>query len=279
MIRQVLGVLAASLLASAALAQSPTTDWNGLPDRFQIDAGYYRITPETVLRYNGGQGSSGDIDFENNLGLQRQSNTYWIDGTWRIGRRHTLKLAFTRISRAQDGVTLQRDFVWGGQEYSAGLTARASTSSDIFAGYYRFAAFRNARFEIGPTVGIGHLQLNAGIEATGTVNTPAGSTSRTLDQSASTGSITGAIGAYTSGWLAKRLVVSGDFLYIKVSPGESDASVVDWRMGADYYFLKNVGLGVQYKYDRYRYDRGILVAKLGGEVTYKGFQIFGTFRF
>jgi hypothetical protein len=274
MTRRTLGVLAAFLLAGPALAESPTSAWNGLADRFQIDAGYFRITPETVLRYNGNQGG-GDIDFENNLGLERQSNTYWIDGTWRVGGRHQLKLAFTRVARSQDGFTLQRDFVWGGQQYSAGLSASSETSSDIFAGYYRFAAFRNARFEIGPTVGVGHLQLSAGIRATGAV----GGASRTLDQSASTGSITGAIGGYASGWLAKRLVASGDFLYIKVSPGDSDASVVDWRIGVDYYFLKNVGPGVQYKYDRYRYDRGILVAKLGGEVTYKGFQVFGTFRF
>ena len=87
------------------------------------------------------------------------------------------------------------------------------------------------------------------------------------------------MGGYARAWPAKRLVVEGDFLYIKVSPGETDASVTDWRIGADYYFLRNVGVGVQYKYDKYTYDRGILSAKLGGEITYQGFQVFATFRF
>jgi len=36
---------------------------------------------------------------------------------------------------------------------------------------------------------------------------------------------------------------------------------------------------VQYKYNRYSYDRGILVSELGGEITFKGFQAFLTFRF
>ena len=81
------------------------------------------------------------------------------------------------------------------------------------------------------------------------------------------------------GWLTKRFVAHGDFLYIKVSPGDSQASVKDWRVGADYYFFRNAGIGVQYKYDKYRYDRGILVTTLGGEVTYKGGQVFLTFRF
>ena len=69
----------------------------------------------------------------------------------------------------------------------------------------------------------------------------------------------------------------GDFLYIKVKPGDEEASVR--RLAADYYFFKNAGLGVQYKFNRHSYDRGIQVGELGGEVTFKGFQIYLSFRF
>jgi hypothetical protein len=74
-------------------------------------------------------------------------------------------------------------------------------------------------------------------------------------------------------------VLRGDFLYIKADLDDAEAEVTDWRLAADYYFFKNAGLGVQYKYNRYRYDRGILVSELGGEVTYQGFQVFLSFRF
>ena len=87
------------------------------------------------------------------------------------------------------------------------------------------------------------------------------------------------MGAYASARPAKRLVLPTDFLYIKVSPGESEASVTDWRVGANYYFFRNAGLGAQYKYNKYRYDRGILSTELGGEVTYDGLQVFLTFLF
>jgi len=50
--------------------------------------------------------------------------------------------------------------------------------------------------------------------------------------------------------------------------------VTDWRIAADYYFSRNAGLGVQYKYNQYSYDRGILVRELGGEITYDGVQVF-----
>jgi predicted porin len=265
------GLVAASLLASPALAQSPSGTWNGLPDRFQVDTGYFRLSADTKLRYNGSE----DIDFEKDLGVAQDANTFWVDGTWRVGRRHQLELSYTRLTRDRDGVELQREFTWGGETYEAGLRASTSTGSDILGGYYRFALLRNERFEVGPTVGIGYLWLSARVRATGTVN----GQSRTLDESASTGSITGAVGGYASAWLAKRLVTRADFLYIAVSPGDSEASVSDWRLGADYYFSKNAGLGIQYKYNKYRYDRGVLASELGGEVTYQGFQVFVSFLF
>jgi len=87
------------------------------------------------------------------------------------------------------------------------------------------------------------------------------------------------VGGYAEAWRAKRLALYTDFLYISVKPGDSEASVTDWRAGANYYFTRNVGLGAQYKYYQYSYDRGVLVSTLGGEITYKGFQVFASFLF
>jgi len=38
-------------------------------------------------------------------------------------------------------------------------------------------------------------------------------------------------------------------------------------------------VGVQYKYNKYTYDRGALVSQLGGSVKYDGLQIFASFLF
>jgi len=268
--RSVVGAILAAFLSSPALAQSSGAR-NDLPDRFQIDTGYFRLSADTQLRFDG----SSDISFEKDLGVEGDVNTFWLDGTWRVGRRHQLKLGFTSLSRERDGFQLQRDFTWGGETYTAGLQASTSTGSELLGGYYRFAAFRNDRFEIGPTIGVGYLWLDARVRAAGMV----GAASRTLDESASTGSITGAVGGYANAWLTQRLSAHADFLYIKVSPGDSEASVTDWRLGANYYFLRNAGLGVQYKFNRYSYDRGILVSQLGGEITYEGLQVFVSFLF
>ena len=107
------------------------------------------------------------------------------------------------MNRERADYTLQREFTWGGETYNAGLSATSSSGSDILGGYYRFAIFRNDHFEIGPSIGVGYLWLNARIQATGTVDGPGGPQSRTLDESASTGSITGALGGYATR-LARR---------------------------------------------------------------------------
>jgi hypothetical protein len=277
--KAILGTFVAFVLISPAFAQSPEGTWNGLPDRFQIDSGYFGINAETVLRYNA-QSGSGDVNFEKDLGLDPHVNTFWVDAAWRLGRRHQLRLSYTRLDRDRPDHTLGRDFQWNGETYNAGLSATSTSGSDILGGYYRFALLRSERFEIGPTLGFGYLWLRAGIRATGSIAGPGGNlVSRTLEANASTGSVTGAAGGYTNLWVAKRLVVRGDYLYIKVSPGNTDASIHDWRGGADVYIFRNAGLGVQYKYNRYHYDRGVLAAKLGGDVTYKGFQVFASFLF
>jgi predicted porin len=271
------GFLTAGLLNSSAYAQTAT--WNGLSDRFQVDAGYFRLNANTTLRYDGPSDGSGDVSLEKDLGQPGTVNTYWVEGTWRVGRRHQLRLGFTHESRGGNGHTLERDFVWNGETYNAGLTSNSTSSGDILGGYYRFSVYRNDRFEIGPALGFGYLWLSAGIRATGTVTTPGGPVSRTLDASASTGSVTGALGAFANAWPARKLALRADFLYIKVKPENSEASVKDWRLAANYYFTKTIGVGVQYKYNRYTYDRGILVSKLGGEIQFDGVQIFGSFLF
>jgi hypothetical protein len=102
---------------------------------------------------------------------------------------------------------------------------------------------------------------------------------RTLERTATTGSITGAVGGYAAAWPAKRLALRADFLYIKVNPEDAEASVTDWRLGANFYITRHVGVGAQYKYNQYRYDRGAFASELGGEVTFDGFQAFLTFLF
>lgn len=268
---------------ATATAGSATSAWNGVPDRFQIDAGYFHSRPGTTLSFESGPGS--EVDFEQDLRLPDVDDTFWVEGTWRVAPRHQVKLGYTSVSRTGEGTTLQRSFTWGGETYTAGLNANATTGMKILGGYYRFALVRKERFEIGPSVGIGYLWLTATIKATGTVNLPtlpglpSVPVNRSLERTGKVSSITGAVGGYVSAWPAKRLIVLADFQYIAVDLDGGEAAVSDWRLAANYYFTPKFGLGFQYKYNHFRQDKGALDAELSGEIGSEGPQAYVTFRF
>jgi hypothetical protein len=128
-------------------------------------------------------------------------------------------------------------------------------------------------------VGFGYLWLGATIRATGTAAGAPGTASGTIERSGSSGSVTGDLGGYFNGWLSRRVVARGDLLYVIVKPGNSEASVTDGRLGLYWYPWPNVGFGAQYEYYRYRYDRGITSANLGGSLGFHGAQGYVSFLF
>jgi hypothetical protein len=283
--------------ADAPAAQPSTRQsWNGLPDRFQVDAGYFRVNPTTSLRLQGTvgtatdmgiepwlQGTVGtatDVGFEKDLGVPKTANTFWLDTTIRVGRRSQFKVGYMSFTRQGTAHTLTRDFTWNGDVYTAGLTANGSLGTELFSAYYRLSIIKRDRFEIGPAIGLGWLKLTAAVAAQGSLTLPGGQVkSVSLDESGSLGVPTADIGGFFNAWLAKRVVLRGDFLYLFIEPGDWDASVKDGRIAVDFYPWRHLGFGAQYKYNEYRYDQKVQKASLGGSIAYQGMQIYGSFLF
>ncbi len=284
MLKKVAALFVVALLASPVLAQTQsqppaTSTWSGLPDRFQIDAGIFQVSADSVLRANVGTGAGSDVNFERDLGLSKGATTYWVDARWHPWRRHQLSLSYTSIQRDNGGKTLDRSFTWNGQVYDAGLEASATSTSTILAAIYRFSLIKRDRFEFGPAAGLGMVSLSANISAQGTVVSGGVPVTKSLNESRSGRYPTGDVGAFVSIWVTRKAVIRGDFLYIYVAPGDSVASVADGRLALDYYPWRHVGFGLQYKYNQFRYDQGANGSSLGGTVTFQGGQLYASFLF
>jgi hypothetical protein len=265
---------------TAQASSTTTTSWNGLPDVFQVDAGYFRLNASSTLRLQGTLGTATDVSFERDLGVPKTANTFWLDTTIRAARRSQFKFGYMSFMRQGPAHTLTRDFTWNDDVYTAGLTANGSLGTKLFTAYYRLSIIKRDRFEIGPAIGLGWLKLTAAVAAQGSLTLPGGQVkSVSLDESGSLGVPTADLGAFFNAWLAKRVVVRGDFLYIFVKPGDWDASVKDGRFAVDFYPWRHLGIGAQYKYNEYRYDRRLQEASLGGTIAYQGVQIYGSFLF
>jgi hypothetical protein len=263
--------VAALVLANAALAQS--VSYSDVPDTFRVEAGGFRIGADTDLTFNTTGTLRPPVNFES-LGVPDNATRFYIEGFWRPWRRHQFSLSWYNNNREGDPFTLQRDIAWGDRVIQAGASVAGKTDSSYVSGVYRFAVYKNDRFEIGPSLGIGHLSLKAGISGQGTATTPSGTVSGPFDISRSTGQITGDLGGYFCWWAFRRLLVRTDMRYIIVKPGDSEASITDGRASAVYHFTPHFGVGLQYTYTKFRYDRGILhVAELGGSLRYRGAQV------
>ena len=263
---------AALLLAGPALAQTSTD----VPDRFRLEVGGFRIGSATELSFDRSGGSR--VDFES-LNLPDNATRAYIEGFWRPWRRHQFSLSWYRNNRGGDPKTVERQFTWGDEVITVGSTITADVGSNYLSGVYRFAAYKNDVFEVGPSIGIGRLSIDAAISGEISVSSTTGGASRSFEQSRSLAQMTGDLGGYLYWWPIPRLLVRGEMRYILVKPGDAEASVAEGRAAVLYHPWRNLGFGLQYTYSKFRYDREVLSSELGGSLRHSGGQlvIAGTF--
>jgi hypothetical protein len=265
------------LSAATASAQNPNSSMSAtdVPDRLVISGGYFAVRASTDVVLNATSSIGTDITFERDLNLPADVNRGFLDVAWRFARRHRLSMNYTQIDRMGTGVSLSRDIAFGGQVFNAGASVSGTLNSTFFSGAYRFALYRNSRFEVGPGFGGGLLRITAGINAAANL----GQASKSGSVEGTSNSITGDVGVYAKWWVAKRVEILGDTRYIYVAPGNKKQSVTEARIGATWYVTQHWGVGAQYVFDKFRQDVGTDSAKLGFRYRYDGAQILGSFAF
>ncbi len=261
-----------ALLAAAPARAQSSASFSDVPDQFRLEVGGFQVGADTELSFNTSGGVRPPVNFEG-LNVPDSTTRFYIEGFWRPWRRHEFSLSWFQNNRDGDPKTVERDFTWGDRVITAGGTVRGRVRSYYVSGVYRFAAYKNDRFEIGPALGIGYLSLEAGISGDLSATAAGETVSAPFDVSKSTGQITGDLGGYVYWWPMKRLLIRGDLRYIIVKPENSEASVTDGRAAALYYPWRNFGIGLQYSYSKFRYDRDILSTELGGQLRYSGGQV------
>jgi hypothetical protein len=264
--RSLVAGFAAALFVVASSARAQTD----VPDRFRVEAGGFRIGSDTELKFGGGQADR--VDFEG-LNVPDSATRFYVEGFWRPWRRHQFSLSWYSNNRSGDPKTVERDFTWGDRVITAGATVQGHADSNYLSGVYRFAVYKNDTFEIGPSIGVGHLSLDAGISGQGSITAGGVTTTQPFDETRSLGQITGDLGGYFYWWPARRVLIRADMRYIIVKPGDSEASITDGRASAVYHFTRTFGIGLQYVYTKFRYDRDVTQQDLGGSLRYQGGQL------
>ena len=279
--RVVLAVLAiAWLFAPASPARAQSSGGTDVPDRFLFEAGGFNMFVSTNMVFNSLTLGGTTVNFEKELNLPDSAQRGYVEGYWRLARRHQLSVSYSRLNRTGSGATLTHDINWGGSVFPAGVTAVGKMDSSFFSGSYRFAVYRGQKFEVGPSIGFGYLALTAGIDATFSVAGPQGqAVSTTLSPENTEKTPTGDIGGYANWWLSKRWYARGDLRYIIVKPENTTASVTEGRGSLTWYPWTHFGIGGQFGYTKFRFDRTVRSTSLGGNYRYDGVQLLGSLAF
>ena len=271
--RSVLTFVAVALLLPAVptAAQAEETDTD-VPQKLWFEVGGFRATTQTNLRLSGADPGD-DVSFERDLDLPGNKTQAYLEAFWRPGRRHQVSLNWTRIKRDGGQVSLDEDIQWGDDVFRVGAEVQGATDSEFLSGVYRFALYKNEKFEVGPALGLGHIWITATISGQAGIAGEEEELVREVAAEAKASSITGDIGGYFYWWPGRRFLARGDLRYIAVGLDNADAAIAEGRVSLTWYPWSQVGVGAQYSYTKLRYDRDRLITELGWTIQYDGLQI------
>lgn len=258
----ILAVVLLLVLVPSALAQEeqPTesdqasaesADEQGmLYQRFKVGAGFFAAFFNTTLRVDSEDlGVGTEIDLEEDLGFSSKKFDFRGFGYYRLGKRHRITFGYFSLVR-NSAATIDTTIRFGEDEFEVGAEVEAEFSTRIPSLGYRFSFIANRKIEAAVGIGLSAQITKTALYAAGSINGE-GAALCEQEEDCETKNVTLPIANFnlSANWNPiPRLMILGSMggLYVKVS--DIQASVGNAGIAADYYFLRNLGVGAGYTY-------------------------------
>jgi hypothetical protein len=239
-------LLPLSLLPVQARAQSRAEFEmvKGIDERFRLDmGGFFQEFSTTVRLDSASRGMGTEVNLEDDLGLKGSQANFRADGYWRFGRHARLDFAFINWNRRASR-TLDRDFQIEDNVFHAG--ASVDTRLSVYTGelYYSYSLVNNPETEFALMLGVSTLFNSLSVEGQATVAGSGGTASGAFErQSRSLVAPIPAVGAHFRYTLLPGFLFSARIKGFGATIDNVKGSMLDWKVGLDYYPWKNVGVG------------------------------------
>ena len=135
-------------------------------ERFKFSAGAFYVINNTNIQVQAHGINGSEIDFEKDLGINREVATFLANFEWQISRRSRIALNYYNVSRSS-GHVLERDIIFNGNTYYANTSVQSFFNTTIYQFSYGYAILSKPKYEAGIYIGTHILQANAGISALG----------------------------------------------------------------------------------------------------------------
>ena len=259
--------LVAGTLIWAAIATTPRARAQDAFPRFEVSGGGLVAAFDTTVRLDDVLGIEGTtVDFEDDLGLDTRSTTWFVQALWRPGRRHQLSLSYQGFARELSRTLLDREITFGGETYGVGAEVGAVVDAQYLSADYGFAFVAKPRLEVGASIGVTGVRLESGIEAAAGVS-GAGSTSRSIDRRVDYDVPLPLPGLFVNARLHPRVSLKASGKGLKGSAGDYSAALVEARAGVEVVVARPFAIGGAYYFNRVRLTRR--ETRTDGEIVYR----------
>ncbi|WP_394777157.1 hypothetical protein [Flavobacterium sp.] len=139
--------------------------WHGR--RFKFTAGVFFPSNNTQVEVGSNNGDFGNmIDFEKDLGFNKQTTSFTGAFEWRISRRSRFGAEYFYLKRTATK-TLQKDIEFGDHTYPVNASVSAFLDNQIYRVTYGYAFISKPSYEIGALIGAHIMFADVGLKLEG----------------------------------------------------------------------------------------------------------------
>lgn len=264
-------------------ALGAAADFGPGSDRFQIQAGWFPADFNTQLRVDNKNFDIGDkINLEDDLGLDKTSDSFYGAFSWRFKQKHRLSVAYYRFDR-ENAAKVERDLDIGGEIVPVGAKVKTDFNLEVIPFAYSYSFVQSDKVEFSGSIGLhwttAEFGINGKLFAEGVEDQP------TFDEStnAKASAPLPLLGLAVDYWITPRWLMIADAQYfaLSLSDNVSDYSgaLTNLRVATEYVPYAGLGLGIAYNWFAMDVDVSGSDWKGRLDYEYQGPQIYATYRF
>jgi hypothetical protein len=216
-----------------------------------------------------------EIDLEDDLGFDTKKFDFRTGGFFRLGRRHRISFGYFSLSRNSNKV-LDEEIDFGDETFPIGAEVNADFRTQFALLGYSFSFLARDKVEVGVGLGLSAMFTKVEIAAAGSAGE---NPVHAVEERKSTTFPVATLGLDARWAPLSRMIVRGSVggLYVKISSIE--AAVGNADAAAEYYFVRNFGVGAGYVYTKLRAEETEdplirLTYRYSGLLLYGVFAVF-----
>jgi hypothetical protein len=237
-----------AVLAVALSAVAPVAAAEGVVERRYISDKFFVSLGSFVVDFNtsaqaGRNRLQGQIEIEDELGVDPDSTTFRIDGFYRFRPKHAIDFGYFSLNR-NGSKTLSDSIIFNEVLYDIGASISTGFDVDLFRATYRYSFVNDGRTEAGFIAGLSTYDFGVSVDGDATIDDGSGGT--TIARRASEGGIIAPIpvgGLFVSHAFTPKWVIRLNASFFKLESGDYAGRVVDTSILFDWYFSRHVGIG------------------------------------